>query len=118
MAFLLLGLQLVSTSGCTTWSRVPPGGLPDPAPRQVQVWARDSVAVLQEPSVRSDSLVGTVTKAQGATERPTVARPLADVDSLRVRKVSATRTVLATVGIIGAFGFIVAVSGGLYGDEP
>ena len=118
VAAALLALQAVSSSGCSTWSSVPPSSLPSPAPEQIQVWADGALTLLNGPKYRNDSLIGEVSPAQGSGIPTEVARPLSGVDSLRIKKSSASRTVLAAIGVMAAIGFIVAVSGGLYGDQP
>ena len=114
----LLVLQLAVTGGCTAWSRTASPGLPDPVPQEVQVWALDSITVVKDPAIRNDSLIGS---SPSTADGETLSRrgwPLVGIDSLRVRKVSPTRTVLAAIGIVGAVAFVAAVSGGAYGDQP
>jgi len=116
VAMLLLGIELVSASGCTTWSRVASPGLPDPAPSTVQVWAHDSGTVLQRPVVRGDSLIGTTPRVKAGGEGQILAQPMADVDSLRVHKVSAYRTALAALALLGSIFFVSIISWGFYGE--
>jgi len=118
VALLLITVDLPVASGCTTWTRVPPEGLPEPAPQQVQIWSGDSATVVHAPVIRDDSLTGTAQPSKANAAGARIARPIQDVDSLRVRKVSPSHTILAGVGILGAVAFIAAVTGGLYGDQP
>jgi hypothetical protein len=117
-SLLLLAIHVVSTTGCTAWSRVSAPGLPNPAPQQVQAWAHDSVTILNEPTLHNDSLMGMAAVSHGEGKSTHLAMPVAGVDSIRVKTFSATRTALAAFGAAAAVGFIVAVSGGLWGDEP
>ena len=118
VSVLLLAIQVVTTTGCTTWSRVSAPGLPNPAPQQVQAWAHDSATILKEPTLQNDSLTGMTAGAQGEGKGGHLAMPVAGVDSIRVKTFSATRTVLAAFEAVAAVGFVVAVTGGLWGDEP
>jgi len=115
-ALLLLALHVTVASGCTTWSRVASPGLPDPAPSTVQVWAHDSGTVLRRPVVRGDSLIGTTPRDKAGGEGQVLARSMADVDSLRVHKVSASRTALAAVALLGSIFFVSIISWGFYGE--
>jgi|WetSurMetagenome_2_1015567.scaffolds.fasta_scaffold564123_1 hypothetical protein len=118
VALLLLAVHLPVASGCTTWATVPSNGLPDPTPQEIQVWSSDSATLLQGPVIRGDSLIGTTPQSKVNDSGTRISRPIQDVDSVRVRKVSPSQTILAGIGVLGAIAFIAAVSGGLYGDQP
>jgi hypothetical protein len=113
----LLASYSIAASGCTDWFRVPGGPLPAEPPKDAQVWVADSAFVVRNAVVRNDSLLGTVRPVKGDTVGASVGWRVGDVDSVRVRQVSASRSILAVFGAIAAFGFIVTTSGGLYGDD-
>jgi len=73
---------------------------------------------LKEPTLQNDSLIGMAAGTDGAGKTARLGMPVAGVDSMRVKTFSATRTALAAFGAVAAVGFIVAVAGGLYGDQP
>lgn len=101
-------------TGCTVWSSVPPTALAQPSGDQAEVWAGDTVVLADSLRVYQDSLVGVVKLPQQGAAWQAVSWSSEEVDSVRVKKVSPTRTVLAGVGG-GAFAlvFFVGLSGGL-----
>jgi hypothetical protein len=117
LALTLLICHALLFTGCTDWFRVPGGPMPAEPPKSAQVWVADSSFVVRSAVVRDDSLLGTVRPVKGDTVGVAVGWRVESIDSVRVRHVSATRSVLAAIGVFAAFGFIVAISGGLYGEE-
>lgn len=100
-------LLCVYLSACSSWHVVTPSPaqyVQDERPSSVLVTRTDrSTLVLRSPTVREDSLTGTTTTglARGDTAR-TVSLPLADVQSVAVRKFSVGKTALLVIVPIGA----------------
>jgi len=114
VALILMVAELLSISGCSVWSRIPTTTLPEPAPEQVQVWRHDSAALIQKPAARGDTLIGFIASTRHDTVSTQVRQPLAELDSLRVKKVSASRTALATIALVASVFFVFLISGGFY----
>lgn len=114
IALLLLTVNAIMDGGCTVWTRVPSTSLQAPASQEVQVWRHDSVLVLQQAVVQGDTAIHGVNRARHDSSAASVIRGMAEVDSLRIRKVSAGRTVLAGVALGASLFFVFTISGGFY----
>ena len=99
LAYVLLPLQLVLGTGCVDWFRMQTTTPPEPAPRSMQVWTGDSAVVVRYPIERNDSLIATIGGDSARQGGVPVSWALVDVDSTRLRRVSASRSILAAVGI-------------------
>jgi hypothetical protein len=88
--------------------------VPAEPPKKAQVWVADSAFLVRNAVVRYDSLLGTVRPVKGDTVGVFMGWRVEDVDSVRVRHVSGSRTFLAVVGIVAViatlFGLAVAGS--------
>ncbi|CAN5279441.1 hypothetical protein BH20GEM2_BH20GEM2_20380 [soil metagenome] len=106
-------------AACTSWSttNAAPGEVIQENPQSVRVTRTDrSVLVIQQPTVRNDSIVGFAD--EGTTP---VAVATADVERVETRKVSAKRTaglglgigagVIAVLGILTAIAFAAFLGG-------
>ena len=76
---LPLAWLVLSSSGCTTWTRVPPAG-PAPAGAVMQLWIGDWSVTLRDVVLDADSIRGR--RLAPDTARVSVARRA--VDSLRI----------------------------------
>lgn len=102
----------VIAAACTSWSttHAAPGAVVQENPQSVRVTRTDkSVLVIQQPSLRNDSIVGVAD--DGTTP---VAVATADVERVETRKVSAKRTAGLGLGIgagaITVLGILTAIA--------
>ena len=109
MCHLLIRLGLfalvMSTAGCTSWSRLPESR-PVPSRGSVQVWRAGRGNILYDARRLGDSLVG-----QGPypdTTRRTVA--LSDIDSLRTQTFDPGKMLIVGTGVAMAVVFAFAQS--------
>src|SRR4051812_45619088 len=111
-----IGLLLVS-AGCTTWktqSAAPADVVAKNTGSHVRITRSDgSTLELTNAAISGDSLSGHSTAAKDSTSRTTI--PLAGVQSVAVRGVSAGKTVLL-VGGLGLTAMLVAAA--VQGDDP
>jgi len=70
--------------------------------------------VIEKAVVQGDTVIRGVPHARHDSAAAPVIRPIAGVDSLRVRKVSASRTALAGVALVASLFFVFTISGGFY----
>ena len=108
LSVALLASYSLANSGCTDWFRTPGGPVPARLPKKAQVWVADSSFLVRDAILRNDSLIGTIRFVKGDTTGVLRGWRLEDMDSVRVRHVSATRSVLAVFGIAGAILAILA----------
>jgi hypothetical protein len=95
MVIVMLAAEL---GGCTSWGP-PRVGVVEPQGRRLQVWQSGRPFALDRAVVSEDSIVGRA--AYGEPHRGArVAIARAGVDSVRVRRTSAGKTMLATVGAL------------------
>jgi hypothetical protein len=97
MVIVMLGAEL---GACTSWGP-PRVGVVEPQGRRLQVWQAGQPFALDRAITSDDSIIGRA--AYGEPHRGArVAIARAGVDSVRVRRTNAGKTILATVGSLTA----------------
>jgi hypothetical protein len=107
LAATLVAGHLITSTGCTVWTRTPVTALAEPLPAKMKVWVHDSAYVVHDPVIRNDSLLGW--ERSGEDKGAEFAWPMGQVDSLRSRKVTASGTIL--LGVIGAISVLTLIAG-------
>lgn len=102
-ASVLIAIHLFLITGCSGWFRTGGAPLPTPLPDHAQVWAADTSVEVRNLTARGDSLLGELKSDRGKEAPRNTAWRVADVDSLRVKQISASRTVLAAFGVLSVF---------------
>lgn len=108
--WLGLNALLACLAGCTSWARLPETR-PVPARGTVQVWSSGHAALLRDPQVVRDSLVGRAPLPDTSQS----AVPLAGVDSVRIQTADPGKTLIVGTGV--AMALLLAYLQGLRGLE-
>lgn len=108
MRYLSLTVLLLLASSCMSWQRSaapPAAAITEGAPPVVRLTLRNgSVATIQSPVIRNDSILSESSAVSGVA--------VSDVEALEIRRLSGSRTLgLAAAGVVGAALWTVGVTG-------